>query len=57
MNLDSASTNNLFVDMPKSQLMLKKALMSACEFFHIRCCAHILNLIVQGGLKEIDSIV
>uniref|UniRef100_A0A7N2MY98 HAT C-terminal dimerisation domain-containing protein n=1 Tax=Quercus lobata TaxID=97700 RepID=A0A7N2MY98_QUELO len=27
------------------------------EFMHMRCCAHILNLIVGEGLKEIDALV
>ncbi|KAF7841996.1 zinc finger BED domain-containing protein RICESLEEPER 2-like [Senna tora] len=25
------------------------------DFMHFRCCAHILNLIVNDGLKEVDS--
>jgi len=25
------------------------------EFLHMKCCAHILNLIVGEGLKEIDA--
>jgi hypothetical protein len=55
ITLDNASANNNFVLLLKDQLNLKKALVSSGEFFHLRCCAHILNLIVQDGLKEIDG--
>ena len=27
------------------------------EHFHIHCCAHVLNLIMQDGLQEIDEAV
>ncbi|CAI0448983.1 unnamed protein product [Linum tenue] len=27
------------------------------EYIHMRCCAHILNIIVQEGLKEVDDAI
>ncbi|XP_072951776.1 zinc finger BED domain-containing protein RICESLEEPER 1-like [Typha angustifolia] len=57
ITLDNASANDLFVELLRSQLMLNDALLCDGDFFHVRCCAHILNLIVQEGLKEIDDSV
>lgn len=55
MTLENASANNVFVDLLKTQPTLWDALLCEGEFFHIRCCAHILNFIVQDGFKEIDE--
>lgn len=57
ITLDNASANDTFVNILKLQLNVRKALIKDGQFFHIRCCAHILNLIVQDGLKEIDGCV
>ncbi|KAL0000367.1 hypothetical protein SO802_014148 [Lithocarpus litseifolius] len=54
VTLDNASSNDVFVDILRTQLSIRKALVCNGEFFHFRCYAHILNLIVQDGLKEID---
>lgn len=53
ITLDNASSNDVFVDVIKSELDL------VCDgdYFHVRCCAHILNFIVQDGLKEINEAV
>ncbi|XP_059629599.1 zinc finger BED domain-containing protein RICESLEEPER 2-like [Cornus florida] len=55
ITLDNASSNCSFIELLKSQLNLNDALLSGGEFFHIRYCTHILNLIVQEGLKEVDE--
>ncbi|XP_017970004.1 PREDICTED: zinc finger BED domain-containing protein RICESLEEPER 2 [Theobroma cacao] len=57
ITLDNASANDTFVDLLKVQLNMRKQLLGGGKFFHIRCCAHILNLIVQDGLKEVDSAI
>ena len=45
LTLDNATLNDTSVDMLKSQLQL------LCDgsYFHVHCCAHILNLIVKKG--------
>ena len=55
VTLDNASSNDVSVDMLRTQLNIKKALVCQNDLFHLCCCAHILNLIVQDGLKEIDG--
>ena len=57
ITLDNASSNDVSVDALQVQLNLRGLLSYNGEFFHLRCCAHILNLIVQNGLKSIDKAV
>ncbi|KAK2663318.1 hypothetical protein Ddye_001892 [Dipteronia dyeriana] len=57
ITLDNASSNNILVQNLKSHLNINKASVYDGEFLHIRCCAHIINLIVQDGSKKIDSVV
>lgn len=53
ITLDNASSNDVFADVIKNELDL----VCGGDYFHVRCCAHILNLIVQDGLKEINEAV
>jgi hypothetical protein len=54
ITLDNASANDLCVVNLKPKL---KDLPCDGDLFHMRCCAHILNLIVQDGLKEITDTI
>ncbi|XP_050207485.1 zinc finger BED domain-containing protein RICESLEEPER 2-like [Mercurialis annua] len=53
--LDNAAANDICADLLKNLLLAKGELLNKGNFFHMRCSAHILNLIVQDGLKEIDE--
>ena len=55
--LDNASADKASIDLLITQLNMRKVLVCDGEYFHIRCCAHILNLVMQDGLKEIDESV
>lgn len=57
ITLDNVAANDVFVGLLRDHLSLNCSLVNGGEFLHVRCCAHILNLIVQEGLKKIDHAV
>ncbi|KAK4269452.1 hypothetical protein QN277_022606 [Acacia crassicarpa] len=51
ITLDNAAANDNMQHILTNHLRVQNKLLCDGEFFHIRCSAHILNLIVQEGLK------
>ena len=47
LTLDNASANDNMQEILIEHLNLQNSLLCDGEFFHVRCCTHILNLIVQ----------
>ena len=47
ITLDNASANDNMQDILKEKLSLQDSLLCNGQFFYVRCCAHILNLIIQ----------
>jgi len=55
---NNASANDTAVDCFKKQTMANNDVICCNKFIHVRCCAHIINLIVHERLKDVnDSIV
>nr|XP_027186640.1 zinc finger BED domain-containing protein RICESLEEPER 2-like [Cicer arietinum]XP_027186641.1 zinc finger BED domain-containing protein RICESLEEPER 2-like [Cicer arietinum] len=52
ITVDNASSNDVVVTLLKKKVKNMNGLMGDGEFFHMRCCAHILNLVVNDGLTE-----
>ncbi|KAK4568458.1 hypothetical protein RGQ29_004027 [Quercus rubra] len=57
ITLDNASYNDTLVNSLKKNPSFRLSLPCSGEFFRVRCGAHILNLIVQEGLKIIEHAV
>ncbi|WVY98387.1 hypothetical protein V8G54_030538 [Vigna mungo] len=57
MTVDNATANDVGVQYLKRRMLSWNCLVLKGEYVHMRCCAHILSLILKDGLKEIkDSI-
>ena len=56
ITVDNASSNSLAIAYLKYQFSWRCKVLNN-EFLHVRCSAHILNLVVQDGLKEHNKYV
>ena len=55
ITLDNANNNDAAVRILKDAI--KRKLMLGGKIFHVRCCAHVINLLVQDGLSEIETVI
>ena len=55
ITLDNASSNDSAVRTLRDHFAEKGNLYFNSKIFHVRCCAHVLNLMVQDGLSEISG--
>ncbi|XP_076885190.1 zinc finger BED domain-containing protein RICESLEEPER 2-like [Bidens hawaiensis] len=57
ITLDNASNNDRAAAILMRNFQVKGKLHFGGLFFHVRCCAHILNLVVQDGLGTIEPCI
>jgi len=57
LTLDDSSENDILLELLKTQLVLQNGLLCDGEFFHGHCFARVLKLIVDEGLKLVESAV
>ena len=55
--MDNASSNDVAIKYMSKRLSIWKSGICDGEYLHMRCAAHILNLVVQDGFKEMNSSV
>nr|KAJ0194742.1 hypothetical protein LSAT_V11C700367090 [Lactuca sativa] len=55
VTVDNASSNDLCIRYLKRRLNAWKHNVLDSQHLHMRCCAHILSLVVKEGLKDIDT--
>jgi len=57
VTVDNASSNNLTIKYLKRVTSNWTTNILSHDFMHVRCCAHIINLIICARLKDIDDSV
>jgi delta 1-pyrroline-5-carboxylate dehydrogenase len=54
---DNATFNDVAIDYMRRKFKDKRTIILEGEFHHMRCAAHILNLVVNEGLKRLGDCV
>ena len=54
VTVDNASSNNLAIQYLQRRINHWNGSVLGGDYLHMRCAAHILNLIVKDGLKDVD---
>ncbi|XP_027177182.1 zinc finger BED domain-containing protein RICESLEEPER 2-like [Coffea eugenioides] len=57
ITVDNASYNDVCIRRLREDFSLRKRLSIGGKIFHVRCCAHILNLLVQDGLGQLGGVI
>ncbi|KAF7841239.1 zinc finger BED domain-containing protein RICESLEEPER 2-like [Senna tora] len=57
ITVDNASSNDTAVAYLKKRLKNWNGLVCDGDYLHVRCCAHILNLVVNDGLKDLHNFI
>ena len=57
ITVDNATYNDVAIKSIRDSISATRSLSLRGNLFHVRCCAHILNLLVQDGVKEISGII
>jgi hypothetical protein len=57
ITVDNARANDSAIRIIKDDFELRNELAVRGRLFHVRCCAHVTNLLVQARLAEIGDIV
>ncbi|XP_027108993.1 zinc finger BED domain-containing protein RICESLEEPER 2-like [Coffea arabica] len=57
ITVDNASYNDVCIRRLREDFSLRKRLSIGEKKFHVRCCVHILNLLVQDGLGQLGGMI
>ncbi|XP_050222660.1 zinc finger BED domain-containing protein RICESLEEPER 2-like [Mercurialis annua] len=55
--MDNAGNNNTAIAAFKKKMISWGTDVSKCQFLHMRCIAHVIDLVVSDGLKEMNTFV
>ena len=57
ITLDNASNNDTAITNLKAKLLARRNTNFDSIYFHVRCAAHIVNLVVNDGLQPLESLI